>query len=101
MSWQATNAVAKHSKSKGSARLLLITIANYVGVDGAPVHEKLEAFVEDTLLSERTIRNLVQTLERLGELEVVRAKGHGVANSYRILLPGITPERGERNRQKL
>lgn len=87
MSWQATTAVAKNSRAKGSDRLVLLCIANYAQGDGGGCWPSVATLCADTLLGRRNVQYTVRRLQRLGELEVQTGAGPGGANLYRILLP--------------
>lgn len=87
MSWQATTAVLRHSKAKGSERLLMLCIANYAGEDGAGAFPSNATLCEDSKLTERAVRYIMRKLEGSGELGVEKSAGPNGTNKYTILLP--------------
>jgi hypothetical protein len=87
MSWQATTAVIRHSKSKGSDRLLLLCIANYAGENGAGAFPSNETLCFDSKLTERAVRYILRRLEASGELKTERGRGPNGSNRYTINLP--------------
>lgn len=97
MSWQATTAVSRHSKAKGSERLLMLIIANHVGPNGTAAFPSIKTLAEETLLSERAISYLLRKLEgKLKELKIGIKQGPNQSNLYTILLPGAMGGKDER-----
>lgn len=88
MAWQVTEAVIKHSRSKGGARLLLCVLAYHANADGicdpAP---KLPLLVEETKMSLRAVRDSLRALEETEEIHYVPGSGRGKNSFCRILLP--------------
>jgi hypothetical protein len=75
MSVQAMAWVWQHSQAEGTARLVLLAIADRVnkrGVDAWPSQQRL---AEKCRISERTVRRVVDELVALRELEVEKYRG--------------------------
>jgi hypothetical protein len=76
MSIEALSIVLNHSQAKGAAKLVLIGIANHLGPDadeGAwPSQGRLAGYAN---ISDRAVRDCIETLERLGELTKEHAGG--------------------------
>jgi hypothetical protein len=87
MSWQATTAVIRHSKAKGSDRLLLLCIANYAGEDGSGSFPSNYTLCCDSKLTERAVRYILRRLEASGELKTELGRGPNGSNRYSINLP--------------
>lgn len=92
MSIQIMNAVWRESKSKGRARLVLLSIADHQGELGAwPSIETLAKMVNS---SPRSVQRDIQDLIELGELQVefrsAPTYGPYKANRYFVKLPGVT-----------
>jgi hypothetical protein len=92
MSIQIMNAVWRESKSKGRARLVLLSIADHQGELGAwPSIETLAKMVNS---SPRSVQRDIQDLIELGELQVefrsAPTYGPYKANRYFVNLPGAT-----------
>jgi hypothetical protein len=92
MSIQIMNAVWRESKSKGRARLVLLSIADHQGELGAwPSIETLAKMVNS---SPRSVQRDIQDLIELGELVVefrsAPTYGPYKANRYFVNLPGVT-----------
>jgi hypothetical protein len=92
MSIQIMNAVWRESKSKGRARLVLLSIADHQGELGAwPSIETLAKMVNS---SPRSVQRDIQDLIELGELVVefrsAPTYGPYKANRYFVHLPGVT-----------
>jgi hypothetical protein len=97
MSIQVMNAVWRHSKSKGRARLVLLSIADHQGEIGAwPSIETLARMVNS---SPRSVQRDIQELINLGELQVdfrsAPTSGPYKANRYWVKLSGVTTEVSE------
>jgi hypothetical protein len=97
MSIQIMNAVWRESKSKGRARLVLLSIADHQGELGAwPSIETLAKMVNS---SPRSVQRDIQDLIELGELKVefrsAPTYGPYKANRYFVTLPGVTDEVSE------
>ena len=94
MSIQVMNAVWRHSKSKGRARLVLLSIADHQGEIGAwPSIETLAKMVNS---SPRSVQRDIQELINLGELQVdfrsAPTSGPYKANRYWVKVSGVTAE---------
>jgi len=97
MSIQVMNAVWRHSKSKGRARLVLLSIADHQGEIGAwPSIETLAKMVNS---SPRSVQRDIQELINLGELQVdfrsAPTSGPYKANRYWVKVSGVTTEVSE------
>jgi len=83
MSVEALSIVLNHSRAKGAAKLVLIGIANHLGPDadeGAwPSQARLAGYAN---ISDRAVRNAIDNLVELGELEVAVAGGNS-RNQYK------------------
>lgn len=77
MSIEALSIVLNHSKAKGTAKLVLIGIANHLGPDadeGAwPSQNRLATYANVT---DRAVRNAIDELVLLGELRFEKAGGN-------------------------
>jgi hypothetical protein len=94
MSIQVMNAVWRNSKSKGRARLVLLSIADHQGEIGAwPSIETLAKMVNS---SPRSVQRDIQELINLGELQVdfrsAPTSGPYKANRYWVKVSGVTGE---------
>lgn len=91
MSWQATTAVTKYSKAKGTDRLVMLCLANYAGARGENIWPSVPAIMADTLLSKRavqySIKRLVNDYKELTVEKRQREDGGDKSNRYKILLP--------------
>lgn len=68
MSWQAVEAVIKHSRSSGAARMLLTVIAYHADKDGGNSYPSLNDLMAEAALSERSVWYALKSLVALGEL---------------------------------
>lgn len=101
MSVEALAIVLHHSRASGTAKLVLIGIANHDGDGGAwPTIDTLARYAN---VHRRKVQDALATLERLGEVRrIVQAGGdHNIAdhrrpNRYQILL--ICPSSCDRSR---
>jgi hypothetical protein len=92
MSIEALSMVMNHSKAAGSAKLVLLGIANHLGPDaheGAwPSQRRLADYAN---MSERGVQKCVDKLVALGELSVQVASGHS-RSQYKPNLYWVTVE---------
>ena len=91
MSIVVVNEVLDSSRSKGSARVLMIVLAEQAGEDGLcwPGLTRLARRVNTT---ERNIQLITRDLENMGELIVDYGSGRGNTNLYRVI-PEATANR--------
>lgn len=83
MSVQALTATFEHSRSTGSARLVLLSMANHAGDEGT-AYISIATCTKEARISERAARYAVRQLESLGEIEAV-----GVHPQYRTVVYAI------------
>jgi helix-turn-helix protein len=100
MSMTSVAQVRSSSKSRGSARTLLLVIASHTNPDTGWAWPSLNTLAREVALTRRRIRQLVHQLEGLGELEVRRGQGRGHVNFYRVHLASAEkgkspPRKGE------
>jgi hypothetical protein len=74
VSWEATSAVIAKSKQKGSARLMMLILADYADPCGF-AYPGIGSIAENTKLSERNIQYLIGKAVASGELEVFLKAG--------------------------
>ena len=88
MSIEAMASVLHHSRAKGSAKLLLLGIANHQGDQGA--WPAITTLAKYTGTSERRVQQMLRELEELGELAIEYQKGYSATNRYyvRVNCPG-------------
>ena len=90
MSVQAEQWVAKNSRQKGSALLLLTLIAKDAGPDGRNRNTTIQRLVALSRLGPRTVSRKLHLLEESGEL-VCETRGTGRSPSVWVL-PGVVRE---------
>jgi hypothetical protein len=106
MSMTSVAQVRSLSKSRGSARTLLLILASHTNPDTGWAWPSLDTLAQETALTRRHVIRLVAHLEALGELQVRRGHGRGHVNFYRVHLasapeqatPG--PSTGHRSRSQ-
>lgn len=74
MSFDALKHVFKHSRSKRSARLVLLTLANHLNTRHEHAFPKIETIMESTGLSRSGVRKAIKELEDLDEIKVKRGR---------------------------
>ena len=74
MSWEATTAVIKKSRQKGSGLLTMLVLGNYADRFGY-AWPSVRTLAQDTKLSERSIQYLERKARQAGELEVFPRQG--------------------------
>ena len=92
MSIEIMNAVWRHSKADGRARLVLLAIADHQGEIGA--WPSLATLAKMVNASERSVQRDIDYLQNIGELEVhyqqAPTRTHYKSNLYFVRLPGVT-----------
>ena len=76
--------VWKYSKTRGSARLLLLALADNAREETRIAIVGTAYLAEKTRLSQRAVHRLIQELEASGEVMVERNRGRHRTNRYRI-----------------
>lgn len=90
MSVQATSYVWEHSQMKGTARLLMLAIANIADTRGF-AYPGIKRLAKDIMMDERTAQRAVHSCEKAGELEVRRGAGPHGTNLYWIKMSETLP----------
>lgn len=84
MSVMAMSWVWEHSEAKGSAKLVLLALADHAGQDGGDAYPSVRRLAARCGLSERTVQSAIEGLEALGEIEVERRCGPRGTNRFRL-----------------
>ncbi len=93
MSWQMTERVLKHSRARGSARLVLVSIASHAHADGTGSYPAVETIAREANLSKREVFRSLSRLRDLGEITIEpRGVGPGTPNLYAVILPANRDE---------
>lgn len=79
--------VWRHSKQKGSALLLLLSLADYADERGIS-YPSIGALARKTRMTERNVQKLLRQLETDGDLVIDANSGPYGANRYRLIIPG-------------
>jgi hypothetical protein len=87
--------VWKNSRSKNTARLVLLAIADCARADGSHAFPSNPELREKANASERAVQDSIKALVELGELEVQYNRGPKGVNLYRVIMTraGSTPRR--------
>jgi hypothetical protein len=92
MSIEIMNAVWRHSRADGRARLVLLAIADHQGEMGA--WPSLATLAKMVNASERSVQRDIDYLQQIGELEVhyqqAPTRNHDKSNLYFVKLTGVT-----------
>jgi hypothetical protein len=78
--------VWNHSRSRNGARLVLLAIADAASDDGTNAWPSVKTLKVKANLSERSVQNAIQELEKIGELKVDWNKGPHGSNRYTVLM---------------
>lgn len=94
MSVGPISAVFKHSASKGSARLVLLAMADEAHDSGllAAYPRSYNHLSRKANVDVGTVARAVKTLVELGELEVIQRGDGRASTDYRLILPGLGDE---------
>ena len=96
MSWRATTAVKKESRSEGTALLFSLMLADYAD-DYGICWPAIATLAEDCRVNERTIRRQIEELKEMGELLVYRRRR--ATSVYILNLPSLKPWDDEARRK--
>jgi len=88
MSIRAIQTVLDESTHKGSARLLMVVLANYAHDDGRYAFPSVATMTKYTKLTRRNVQLLLRKLEASGELAEMGIHNSGTT-IYRLVLPGF------------
>jgi hypothetical protein len=84
MSCYAVRAVLDRSKAKGSARLLLVILAEHLNQNTRRCDPSVATLARECRTSRRTIPRLLAQLKAAGEIEIHAGGGRNHCNSYTI-----------------
>lgn len=84
MSFQAIRAVLDRSEAKGSARLLLLILAEHLNQNTRRCDPSVATLARECKTSRRTIPRLLAQLKAAGEIEINAGGGRNHCNSYTI-----------------
>ena len=84
MSFQAIRAVLDRSEAKGSARLLLLILAEHLNQNTRRCDPSVATLAREGKTSRRTIPRLLAQLKAAGEIEINAGGGRNHCNSYTI-----------------
>lgn len=98
MSIQAVAWVLEHSKSKGTARLVLIALANRVGREDGECWPSMRTIASDAgVSSPSTVKEAVEKLELLGELVIIQKGDARRSGKYRLPFAVTNASSGQRS----
>jgi hypothetical protein len=91
VSTACTTAVFRHSASKGSARLVLLAMADEANDQGLLTAYKRSQshLARKANVDQRTVGRAITELQELGELALLAAGNGRASSDYRLLLPGL------------
>lgn len=84
MSVAASSWVWEHSRAKGTARLVLLALADHAGADGGDAYPSVRRLSVRCGISTRSVQGALKVLVALGELEVEDQAGPRGVNRYRL-----------------
>ncbi len=94
MSIELTSAVWKHSRQKSGGLLVLLALADYANADGI-AWPAVPTLARKARMSRRNLQRWLSTVERDGELRILRNQGRRGTNIYRICVPTHCKEKGD------
>lgn len=94
MSYQAQEYVLCHSRTKGTARVVLWAIARHAN-DSGEAWPSVKLLADYALVEERMVRNALRELEELGEIKTMTQAAPSASNGqktnlYRVVMRGCT-----------
>lgn len=95
MSIEASNSVWEHSRTKGIARLVALAIADHTNNEqGGIAWPGLKRLMKYCNCSRRAVQRAIQSMEELGELEVLERGSGSTSSRYKLTLPTPTRNKG-------
>lgn len=88
MSNAAQNAVWTHSKTSGTALIVMLAIADHINEAGV-AYPSVSTLARKCRLKERQVQNLLRKLIAIGEVSIDRGGGRRRPNLYQIHLPAV------------
>jgi hypothetical protein len=84
MSYNAVRSVIDRSKAKGSARLLLVILAEHLNKETRRCDPSVATLAREANTTPRTVARLLAELKAAGEIEITTGGGRNHCNSYTI-----------------
>lgn len=92
MSFRTVEAVLERSRSRGSARMVLVVIAECANHDGSEAWPAVETIAHRAGISRASVFRQIKALTELGELEVESKGGRSGCNRYRVTVQEASEE---------
>lgn len=93
MGYKTVESVMKYSRSKGSARLLLMVLATHADEGTLECYPGRDLLCQETAMSHRNVTRALKELETLNEVTLSRGNGRGNQTAYKL---SISPEKGDK-----
>lgn len=84
MGFNSINLVLKHSKAKGSDRLVLLILAHHANDETGECFPSRQLISEESGIKERSLIYRLKALEALGEISISRGNGSGHLTKYKL-----------------
>lgn len=84
MGYKTVESVMKHSRAKGSARLLLMVLATHADEVTLECFPGRDLLCQESAMSNRNVIRALKELETLGELTLSRGNGRGNQTTYKL-----------------
>lgn len=102
MSFRTVETVLEHSRSRGSARMVLVVIAECANHDGGEAWPAIETIAHRAGISRASVFRQLKNLADMGELEYDSKAGRHGCNRYRVTLqPGESQDATVSDRDSL
>lgn len=88
MSWQAFEAVKRHSRTKENERVMMLILADYAD-ENYNAYPSVARLADDANLDRRTVFRILERLKAVGELSVQSGQGRKQTNLYHLNLPKV------------
>jgi hypothetical protein len=94
LSYQATEAVLKHSRAVGSDRLVLLVLAYHADAEDFACHPSRDLLCAEAGMCERNLQFILKRLEESGELTISRGNGRTHLTRYKLNLKRVKRVQG-------
>lgn len=96
MSYEATDAVLKQSRSRGTERLILLVLATHANPESGEAWPSISTLATESMMGERQVQALIRRLQVAGELTIQEGRGRKNTNTYRLTCLERVQDRTER-----
>ena len=96
MSYEATDAVLKLSRARGTERLILLILATHANPVSGEAWPSIATLATESMMGGRQVQALIRRLQVSGELSIEQGRGRKNTNTYRVTCMEKVQDRAEK-----